>query len=67
MSDLSRSGCISSPAVLKAFGAVDRGDFMPQRRGEDLDDDRRTFAYEDMPMKYGHFHLSAPSIYGRVM
>jgi len=52
---LQATGALSTPAIINAFRAVDRGDYISTQRPE--------LNYADMPIKVGYVHLSAPSIY----
>ena len=56
-------GAISSRSIINAFEQTDRAHFLQrpeyQSMSEDIDD-----VYQDMPLRHGIVHLSAPSIYG---
>eukprot|EP00934_Nitzschia_sp_Nitz4_P005359 Nitzschia sp. Nitz4//scaffold10_size219509//109914//111663//NITZ4_001431-RA/size219509-augustus-gene-0.246-mRNA-1//1//CDS//3329532929//5349//frame0 len=59
VSNMERFGVISSPVVEQSFRNVDRRLFVP--KGSEFE------AYEDVPIREGNVHISAPHIYGAVM
>lgn len=56
---LKRQGALASPEVIRAFEAVDRRHFL----SEGCQDE----AYVERPVKLGHLHQSAPSIYAQAL
>ena len=50
---------LTSQRLIDAFKKLDRKQYAPS--------DEQDLAYEDMPIRSGHFHLSAPSMYAEVM
>ncbi len=58
------SGAISTPSVVAAFRATDRGHFLNVGEGGGV---AEADAYTDMPLRQGVLHLSAPSIYGTAL
>ena len=58
-STLKRNGLIESDTVYEAFCAVDRAAFLPEESKQN--------AYEDAPVRNGHFHMSAPHMYASAL
>eukprot|EP00929_Paragymnodinium_shiwhaense_P009641 TRINITY_DN11388_c0_g1_i1.p1 TRINITY_DN11388_c0_g1~~TRINITY_DN11388_c0_g1_i1.p1 ORF type:complete len:525 (+),score=122.51 TRINITY_DN11388_c0_g1_i1:111-1577(+) len=52
---LKASGSVRDETIEAAFRAVDRGRFLPGAEGNS--------AYDDSPVRFGHFHMSQPSLY----
>jgi len=57
--ELVRSGAIRSGDVRRAFGQVDRREFVPNKGVG--------YIYNDMPIRQGVHHLSAPAIYAEAL
>lgn len=57
--NLVEAGFIKSPLIERAFRAVDRGIFYLESA--------KDAAYRDLAWRDGHFHISAPCIYTKVM
>jgi protein-L-isoaspartate(D-aspartate) O-methyltransferase len=57
--NMHRQGLIRSEKVLQAFLQIDRGHFVPR--------EKRESAYQDEPIHFSPFHLSAPHMYATVL
>ncbi|CAJ1340517.1 unnamed protein product, partial [Effrenium voratum] len=58
---LRESGAITKPCIEAAFRAVDRGKFLPSL------EDGTSEVYDDAPVRFGHFHMSQPSLYAEAL
>ena len=63
---LKARGAIHSPSVVNAFKETDRAHFLSHAADTDLELPDGE-AYNDLPLRQGVLHLSAPSIYGAAL
>lgn len=61
VSHLVESGAIAQSHIEAAFRAVDRGKFLPNL------EEGTSEVYDDAPVRFGHFHMSQPSLYAEAV